>query len=84
MGSLVIGAAIAVAALGGGVRTGSTGSTRAVRSRMYVVRPGDTLWRIASGMVGARGDPRPVVDRLIRINHVRGGVIVPGQRLALP
>jgi LysM repeat protein len=55
-----------------------------VASRTYVVEPGDTLWRIANGLVGSSKDPRPTVDRLIALNHVRNGVIVPGQRLALP
>ena len=55
-----------------------------VASRTYVVAPDDTLWRIANRLVGSREDPRPMVDRLIAINHVRNGVIVPGQRLALP
>ena len=50
----------------------------------YVVGPGDTLWRIAARLAGPEGDPRVMVDRLIALNHVREGLIQPGQRLALP
>jgi nucleoid-associated protein YgaU len=52
--------------------------------RVYVVRPGDTLWGIAAGVAGPGADPRPVVDALISVNHVSNGVITPGQRLRLP
>ena len=60
------------------------GQSQPANSRSYVVRPGDTLWLIASRLAGPHGDPRPVVDRLIAANRVRDGVIVPGQRLTLP
>jgi hypothetical protein len=51
-------------------------------AREYVVRPGDTLWSIASAEYG--GDPREGVWRLQRRNGLRGATIVPGQRLLLP
>jgi hypothetical protein len=50
---------------------------------LYVVQHGDTVWRIAAGLVG-RGDPRPMVDRIVRDNGLRDALIVPGQRLVLP
>jgi LysM repeat protein len=53
-------------------------------SRIYVVRPGDTLWGIARRESGPREDPRPLVDRLIRLNRIRDALISPGQRLVLP
>jgi LysM repeat protein len=58
--------------------------TASAASRTYVVRPGDTLWRIAAGLVGSRQDPRPMITRLIQLNGVDDGVILPGQRLQLP
>ena len=52
-------------------------------SRIYVVRPGDTLWGIARRESGPQEDPRPLVDRLIRLNRIRDALISPGQRLVL-
>jgi LysM domain len=79
--AITLGVAMALSAMSG--RVGSKSSAPAA-SRVYVVKPGDTVWRIALSVVGPGGDPRPVVDRLIALNHVRGGVIVPGERLSLP
>jgi hypothetical protein len=62
--------------------SGSTAEHAA--SRIYVVRSGDTIWGIARREAGPREDPRPLVDRLIRVNHIRDALISPGQRLVLP
>jgi Tfp pilus assembly protein FimV len=48
----------------------------------YVVEPGDTLWSIARRVAPGQ-DPRPVVDRLIEANDVRGGLRA-GQELSIP
>jgi LysM domain len=48
----------------------------------YVVEPGDTLWSIARRVAPGR-DPRPVVDGLIEVNDVRGGLQA-GQELSIP
>ena len=48
----------------------------------YVVEPGDTLWSIAR-RVAPGEDPRPVVDRLIEANDVRGGLQA-GRELSIP
>ena len=56
---------------------------RPAASRRYVVRPGDTLWSIASrGTPGA--DPRPLVDAIEAANHLDPGSLVPGQTLLVP
>jgi Tfp pilus assembly protein FimV len=47
----------------------------------YVVRPGDTLWSIASRLEPGR-DPRPLVDRLS--SQVRGGRLLAGSVLVVP
>lgn len=57
---------------------------RPVSARSYVVRPGDTLWSIASSIVGSTEDPRPLVDALRRSNGVDPGSLVPGQTLVVP
>jgi len=80
VGSLGLVAGVVVALLAG--RPGA-GAGQPAAPRVYVVRPGDTLWGIATGVVGRAGDPRPVVDRLARLNRVRDGVIRPGQELRL-
>jgi hypothetical protein len=48
---------------------------------VYVVRPGDTLWTIAS-KIAPGADPRPVVDDLA--DRAGGAVLQPGQRIELP
>ena len=48
----------------------------------YVVQPGDTLWSIARRVAPGQ-DPRPVVDRLIEANDVRGGLQA-GRELSIP
>lgn len=49
-------------------------------ARVYVVRPGDTIWGIATTLAGD-GDPRPIMQALER--QIGGGAVVVGQRLCL-
>lgn len=85
MVSMAMGAALCVniVASRAGARAGVAGAERAA-SRIYVVRPGDTIWGIARRQAGPREDPRPLVDRLIHVNGLRGALIRPGQQLVLP
>jgi LysM repeat protein len=80
-------AALAVSALLAanviGARAGAEGPVVPRADRIYVVRSGDTLWRIARTQAGPKEDVRPLVDRLIRANHLRSAAIVPGQELVL-
>ncbi len=48
---------------------------------LYVARPGDTLWSIASELEPG-GDPRPLVAELDQQLH--GAELVAGDRLILP
>ena len=50
--------------------------------RVYVVRPADTLWSIATSHYA--GDPREAVWKLRERNGLAGTVLRPGQRLVLP
>jgi LysM repeat protein len=52
-----------------------------VARAVYVVQPGDTLWRIAR-TIRPEGDVRPVVDHLARSLH--GAPLRPGTRIVLP
>jgi nucleoid-associated protein YgaU len=57
------------------------GSVRTPAGYVYVVRPGDTLWSIATRLQPG-GDPRVIVAELE--SQVRGGTLMPGSRLRLP
>jgi len=76
---------VAVSGLGflAGHATAVTSHPAAAR-RVYIVRPGDTVWSIAVRIGAPGADPRPLVDRLTALNHVRDAEIVPGERLVLP
>ena len=58
-------------------------SNGAGREQVYVVRPTDTLWSIATSHYG--GDPRAAVWKLEQRNRLAGSVLLrPGERLVLP
>jgi LysM domain len=78
---LAVACGIAIGALAGHPRADAA---RPAVARVYVVHAGDTVWGIAVGLVGAKEDPRPMVDALIRANGLHRGLIFPGQRLVVP
>jgi len=47
------------------------------------VQPGDTLWAVAR-RVAPGHDPRPMVEQLRRLNHLRTPGLQVGQQLLLP
>jgi nucleoid-associated protein YgaU len=49
---------------------------------VYVVRPADTLWSIATSHYA--GDPREGIWKLQQRNHLGQATIWPGERLILP
>jgi nucleoid-associated protein YgaU len=74
-------AALAVAAtLVLGFAAPSPGEGRATH---YVVRPGDSLWRIAERRYPG-SDPREAVYRIEHANGLRGALVQAGRRLVLP
>jgi hypothetical protein len=56
-------------------------STRPAPPRLYVARPGDTIWGIAERFSGG-GDPRPLADKLAA--EIGDGVLQPGEVLEVP
>jgi hypothetical protein len=67
----------------GGGPLAATGAASAVPVSVHtwVVRPGDTLWSIATA-IDPHGDVRPLVDQLDK--EVGGRPLVPGQAIAIP
>lgn len=62
---------------------GIGGASEARSSRTYVVRPGDTLWSIATRFAPST-DPRLTVDAITSTNGLDPAVLVPGQQLSIP
>jgi len=50
----------------------------------YTVRPGDTLWSIATERYPPHADPRAVIEEIRRQNGLPGYGIRPGEVLSLP
>lgn len=91
--ALVAVVALAVATRGGGVATGgqqagAPGGDGAVVGQAtalveHTVVPGDTLWAIAT-TVDPTADPRPMVDRIMRLNGLSSGDVALGDVLLVP
>lgn len=73
-----VGIAVIVSAWFGAA--GATPPASAAQPAQVVVHDGDTLWSVAERILPNR-DPRAVVDRLLRINHLHSPALVPGQVL---
>ena len=67
---------------GGTAATGPVSGADAM-DRRHRVSDGETVWSIARELA-RDGDPRPIVDAIVELNHLSGALIVPGQRLLLP
>lgn len=81
--------AIALAALGLMVALPTLSSMRlyAATTQHYVsitVRPGDTLWSIASSHAAPSADVQEVVDRISAANRLSGDALQPGEHLRIP
>ncbi len=48
------------------------------------VRPGDTLWRLASSHTPSGGDVQETVDRIAAANRLSNSTLNPGERIRIP
>ena len=62
---------------------GVGGSVDDAPGRTYVIRPGDTLWSIATKSSPSI-DPRLVISAIRATNEVDPAGLVPGQQLSIP
>lgn len=83
--ALVVALAAVVLISGPVARAVGTGAQEAVlvSSATYVVRPGDSLWTIASTVAPER-DPRGVIADIQRLNSTLSTDLRPGQVLSIP
>jgi hypothetical protein len=87
VGTLLIGCWLGLQAalgrIGGGplATTGAPGGPQPAAGRVWIVRPGDTLWSIAEAAEPGR-DVRPLVDRLAAA--IGSTEWYPGEAVALP
>ncbi|GAB2519751.1 hypothetical protein GCM10027064_16710 [Microbacterium petrolearium] len=77
-------AGLAAAVLGGGaaLASGEAGAD-ASAFHLVTVTAGDSLWSIAQDVAPGH-DPRDVVYELKRLNNLAGGLVSPGQQIAVP
>jgi hypothetical protein len=61
--------------------TGAPGGSHPAAVRVWIVRPGDTLWSIAE-VADPRGDVRPLVDRMAAA--LGGTTVYPGEAIPMP
>jgi hypothetical protein len=82
-GGLVLRAALVGSGGGPLTTTGSGGVVpiEAAATHVHIVQPGESIWSIVRSS-GARGDPRPIVDRLE--SEVGHRPLQVGERLILP
>jgi len=57
-------------------------SSSARPERVYLVKPHDTLWSIATKTYA--GDPREGIWKIEQRNGLAGATIVPGEKLVVP
>ena len=81
--------AVALAVLGATVAIPTLSSSRLyaaapARYAVVTVRPGQTLWGIASDHTIGGANVEDTIDRIVSVNHLSGGAIVPGERIKIP
>jgi nucleoid-associated protein YgaU len=76
------GAVVAIAAFAFFLHA-TAGAGAQSEAELYTVRPGDTLWEIATKEYPVTGDPRVTVEEIRIENRLDGYEIHPGQVLEL-
>ncbi len=66
-----------------GATAGSTDSISTTPYMKITIKPGETLWSIASNLSGS-GDRRDLVDELIEVNRLKSPEVVAGQKIYIP
>jgi len=54
------------------------------RYQNVAVKPGDTLWAIASSHTASDANVQEAIDQITQVNHLHNAALVPGQRLRVP
>jgi Tfp pilus assembly protein FimV len=83
----VLGAMLVAGPALGALAEGHLGSSQAAPRggrTQHLVRPGETLWEIARGLVGPEGDPRPVIEAIRDANGLEAAPLLAGDTLVLP
>jgi hypothetical protein len=84
LGAVPLVAWAVITVLGSGGAAADAGAELGERTFEYItVHQGDSLWAIAES-IAPHGDPREVIDEIIRLNGLDDAMVEPGQRLALP
>jgi hypothetical protein len=84
LGAVPLVAWAVITVLGSGGAAADAGAQLGARTFEYItVHQGDSLWAIAES-IAPHGDPRVVIDEIIRLNGLDDAMVEPGQRLALP
>jgi hypothetical protein len=81
LAAMVLGLALPVSALGGTPVSAGNAPAPLVAHTFYTVRPGDTLWSIATRL-DPSGDPRPLVTQLA--TETGSDTVLVGERVWLP
>ena len=56
----------------------------AQRYTTVTVRPGDTLWAIATAHTESNADVQETIDRITEVNHLDSAALQPGEQLRIP
>jgi hypothetical protein len=83
LGGVWFGLQAALGRIGGSplATAGAPGGLERAATRIWIVRPGDTLWSIAE-RVKPGSDVRPLVDRLAA--EIGSADLYPGEQVAIP